>query len=259
MKNPITAEPFELQGNSNAALLFLHGFTGTPSEIYPAAQLINQSCDLTVSAIVLPGHGTTPEELAHTSWRDWTSAVEQELAQLRTKYQHLFVGGLSMGGLLSLYAASNHDDIEGVISINAPIFTRNPLTTSWFASALTPLLGLVKPYYPKQDGERELEKMGRYAYRSYPIKAFRNMMQVRKLALAGLCSIKCPVLVMQSLKDEVVNAGSGRYLANRLHRTMVSYQELENSGHVATMGGETDIIAFNVCQFIRENMETKGD
>ncbi len=261
MKKQVAEQSFELQGDGNAALLFLHGFTGTPSEIYPTAALVNQQSGCTVSGIVLPGHGTTPEDLDNTSWRDWTAAVEDELNRLSTMHQHLFVAGLSMGGLLSFYAAIQREDIKGAVSINAPVFTRNPLTTSFFVSALTPLLGLVKPYYPKNDIDigLELEKQGRQAYHCYPVKSFRSMLHLRKLVLSGLSSVTCPALVMQSLQDEVVNASSGRHLVNRLKRTQVSYQELEHSTHVATMGDEMEAIAASISRFIDEAVQEKGD
>lgn len=257
----ITAQPFELQGGGNAALLFLHGFTGSPSEVYPTAVLIHERCGFTVSGIMLPGHGTTPEDLDNTSWRAWTAAVNRELTRLGSTHQHLFVGGLSMGGLLSLYALTQAEQITGVISINAPIFARNPFTTSWFVSAMTPLLSLMKPYYPKNDIENGLKlgKMGRQAYNCYPVKAFHNMLKLRRLVLGGLNSIQCPVLLMQSMQDEVVNVGSGRYLANRLKHTQVSYIELQHSDHVATMGAEKALIAEAICQFMRQTIERKGD
>lgn len=261
MRKEVNAQSFELQGSNNSALLFLHGFTGSPSEVYPVAELVHRKSMFTVSGIVLPGHGTTPEDLDNTTWRDWTGAVEDELTRLAAVYENLFVGGLSMGGLLSFYAATQREDIRGVISINAPVFTRNRLTTSWFASAVTPVLSLVKPYYPKDENEnnKEYEKQGRQAYRCYPLKSFRSMLQLRKLVLARLCSVQCPVLVMQSLEDEVVNADSGKYLTARLKRTRVSYRDLERSGHVATMGAEKELVADYIVKFINNAMEEKGE
>lgn len=257
----IIAQPFELRGEGNAALLFLHGFTGSPSEVSPTAVLLHERYGFTVSGIMLPGHGTTPEDLDNTSWRDWTAAVENELTRLGSMYQHLFVGGLSMGGLLSLYIPTQQEQISGVISINAPIFVKNPCTTSWLVSALTPLLGLIKPYYPKAGIENglELEKLGRQAYHCYPLKAFGNMLKLRRLVLGGLNFIRCPVLLMQSMQDEVVNEGSGRYLANRLKNAQVNYVELEHSEHVATMGAEKALIAETIGQFMARTIETKGD
>lgn len=257
----IKADPFEFRGEGDTALLFLHGFTGTPSEVYPTALLLHQQCGFTVSGITLPGHGTTPEELDNTTWRDWTSAVDDELTRLKAIYKNLFIGGLSLGGLLSLYAAVQHEQLSGVISINAPVFVRNPCKTSWFVSALSPLLHIIKPYYPKADIENglELEKLGRHAYRCYPIKAFSHMLKLRRLAMGGLSFISCPVLLMQAMQDEVVNTGSGRYLANRLKNTRVDYVELENSGHVATMGAETALIAEAMGQFVARTINIKGD
>lgn len=256
-----TTQSFELQGGGNVALLFLHGFTGTPAEVYPTAALINEKINCTVSGILLPGHGNAPEELDNYSWRDWTAAVEDELTRLAATHQHLLVGGLAMGGLLSLYAATHREDIKGAITINAPVFTKNPLSTSLFVSALTPLFGFMKLFYAKNDIDRglEWEADSRQAYRCYPVKACRSLQQLRKLVLAGLSAVRCRVLVMQSLEDELVNNSSGLYLVKRLKRTQVSYQELKHSHHMATMGEEKELIAQRISQFVEAAIQDKGD
>ena len=52
-------EPF-LSGSNNIAMLFIHGFTASPSEIYPVAKLVHQATGITVSGVLLPGHGSIP-------------------------------------------------------------------------------------------------------------------------------------------------------------------------------------------------------
>lgn len=248
------AQPFLLEGNSDTALLFIHGFTATPSEIYPTATLVHRLAGCTVSGILLPGHGSTPEQLDRTSWRDWVAAVEDECRRLTTHYRNVFLAGLSMGGLLSLHMAARNQ-VQGVISINAPVFSRNPFASLWVMSALTPLLTVVKPTLPKNDPvtREKLEKMGRQAYPCYPVRASRNMMLLRRLALRELGMVQIPALVMQGLQDQTVNAASGPYLQKQLKRAPVTYLELPNSDHVATMGEDKKTIAAAICEFMRTN------
>ena len=253
-----TTQSFELQGGGNVALLFLHGFTGTPAEVYPTAALINEKINCTVSGILLPGHGNARKNWTIT-WRDWTAAVEDELTRLAATHQHL-LGGLAMG---SAFPICRHPpgEHQGAITINAPVFTKNPLSTSLFVSALTPLFGFMKPFYAKNDIDRglEWEADSRQAYRCYPVKACRSLQQLRKLVLAGLSAVRCRVLVMQSLEDELVNNSSGLYLVKRLKRTQVSYQELKHSHHMATMGEEKELIAQRISQFVEAAIQDKGD
>ncbi|GAW32853.1 carboxylesterase, partial [Carboxydocella sp. JDF658] len=59
----------------------------------------------TVQVPLLPGHGTDVEELARTCWRDWGAAAEKAVVELRQKCDRVYLAGLSMGGLISLYLA----------------------------------------------------------------------------------------------------------------------------------------------------------
>jgi carboxylesterase len=63
------AEPFLLPGSKKGALL-IHGFTGSPSEMRLLGEHLHRE-NYTVLAPRLAGHGTTPEDMACTSWRHW--------------------------------------------------------------------------------------------------------------------------------------------------------------------------------------------
>jgi carboxylesterase len=58
----------------------------------------------------LPGHGTSPEDMAGTGAGDWIGAVEDALAQLQTRCTRVFMTGLSMDGTLTLYMAGKFPD-----------------------------------------------------------------------------------------------------------------------------------------------------
>lgn len=239
------AQPFFLRGSQETACLFIHGFTASPSELYPTAQLIHDLSGYTLSAPLLPGHGASPRFLNQTNWEEWYNAVRKELNFLMENYQRVFVGGLSMGGLLALHAGSVVKGLKGTISINAPIFNRSPLMT-----AISPLIGRIQPYYRKKDGpnQRRLKQEGRFAYNVIPAKAFKSMMNLRNVVMEEVDEIDLPVLLIQSLQDESVHPRGVYYLQEKIKQTELI--ELHNSGHVATMGSEKDKIAQAIVDFI---------
>ncbi len=96
---------FLLEGGPIGVLL-IHGFTGAPTEMRLLGEYLNRN-GLTVSAPLLPGHGTTVEEMNRCKWTDWTAAVARALAELQDRCDTVFVGGLSMGSLLTLYLAAH--------------------------------------------------------------------------------------------------------------------------------------------------------
>ena len=73
----VDTESFELAGDSDAAVLCIHGFTSTPYEVRYLGESL-QRRGLTAVGLTLPGHGTSVAELDTTGWRDWFGAVERE-------------------------------------------------------------------------------------------------------------------------------------------------------------------------------------
>lgn len=241
------AEPFFMSGNTDQALLLLHGFTASPSEVYPVARLIHEQSNCTVSAILMPGHGSSPELLNKCSWLDWYGAVKTELESLLASYTRVFVGGLSMGALLALRAGLDIEGLHGVVAINAPIFNRNP-----FLTACAPLYGYLRPYYPKKGARAldELEAQGRFAYRVMPVKAFQSLMNLRIGIMQDIQQLKIPALIIQSLLDESVHPRSGRFLLSKTSAHGAALLELKSSRHIATMGPEKERIAREIMAYM---------
>lgn len=241
------AQPFYISGSSDMAILFIHGFTASPAEMLPLARMLQARLDCTVRGVLLPGHGSTPADLNQTTWRDWYAKSAAELTDLLEKYEAVYVVGLSMGGLLSIYSGLHAAGAKGVVSINAPLFNRSPWVT-----VLAPVLQWVRPYFPKRNRVRseQLELMGRYAYKVYPVRALRSMMDLRCRVMEELPKLTTPLLVVQSQDDESVDPRSGVWLANNAVNARVTSMELQRSGHVATMGPEIEAIAEKISNFI---------
>src|SRR2546428_9012211 len=75
------AEPFSAPGGPHGALV-LHGFTGSPQSMRGLAKAF-AAAGFAVELPLLPGHGTTIEDMATTGWDDWSGTAEaayQELA-----------------------------------------------------------------------------------------------------------------------------------------------------------------------------------
>src|SRR5262249_56738799 len=85
-----------------------------------------------VEAVLLPGHGTSPEDLETTTWEEWYEAVRGGLDRLRPRCDRLFVCGQSMGGTLALRAAA-HEPLDGVISLAGFLYLKD-----WRGNLLPP-------------------------------------------------------------------------------------------------------------------------
>jgi carboxylesterase len=71
-----------------------------------------------VRAVRLPGHGTTPADLARTGWRDWLASAESALAALRAETPAR--GVASAGALCSPLHASRALEVEAIVCCGTP-------------------------------------------------------------------------------------------------------------------------------------------
>ena len=80
------AEPFSAAGGPHGVLV-LHGFTGSPNSIRPLADALADA-GYAVELPLLPGHGTTEEDLAEVGWDEWLDTAETALDDLSARGPH---------------------------------------------------------------------------------------------------------------------------------------------------------------------------
>src|SRR3974390_720897 len=114
------AEPMSVVGGSDGALV-LHGFTGNPFSVRGIAEQLVVA-GLTVELPLLPGHGTSVEDMLPTRWEDWSSAGDAASVDLAAPCDRVVVVGLSMGGTLACWLAQRHQEISGLVLVN-PLVT----------------------------------------------------------------------------------------------------------------------------------------
>lgn len=238
------AEPFFLAGN-DVGVLVCHGFTGTTQSMrYLGEQL--HAAGFTVIGPRLKGHGISPAAMAMTTAQDWIDSVDEALAELRKTCTEVYMVGLSMGGTLTLYTAAMHADlIKGAVPINAVVrigkaemaglaFDRSmPATVPGIGSDV------------KDPESTEL------AYREVPVPAFRQVYALAAVTHDLLPRIKCPVLVIQSREDHVVDPTNGPRIVGGVGSDQVELLWLNNSYHVATIDHDKALIAERTVAFIR--------
>ena len=111
------AEPESIEGGPNGALV-LHGFTGNPQSMRGIAHAL-AGTGLAVEMPLLPGHGTTVEDMIPTGWADWLAAAEDAYAALQARVPgRVVVTGLSMGGALTCALAASHPEIAGIAAVS---------------------------------------------------------------------------------------------------------------------------------------------
>lgn len=236
------AEPFSAAGGPLGALV-LHGITGTPGSVRRWAAAL-AGAGLAVEAPLLPGHGTTVEDLARVGWPEWTAAVDEAYLDLAGRCERVIVAGLSMGGTLACWLAARHPEVAGLVCVNpmveppAEVFL--DLLDDFLANGAT----MVPPIGADiaQPGGREP------AYAQLPVAALRSLMGAMRELEAELPAITCPLLVFTSAVDHVVPPASSDLLAARVSGP-VERVLLERSYHVATLDYDAGLIEERTLDF----------
>ena len=91
--------------SSKSGVYILHGFTSTTYEVKDLAEFLGNNGYCAV-ANNLPGHGTSINDCNRIKYQHWIDKVKNDVAELSSKYDKIFVVGNSMGGVLALYLAS---------------------------------------------------------------------------------------------------------------------------------------------------------
>jgi len=243
MQHPhLDGNPFYLQGNSIGFLL-IHGFTATTTEVRPMAIFLHQ-LGYSVSVPLLPGHGTTPDDLNRAKWTDWAMCVEDSYQQLQANCRVVFVGGESMGGLLGLYLAKLHPEVAGIL-LYAPALKVLRLGRAR-------ILSYIRDIRWKEGGDQSMPWKG---YRVVPLKATRQLYRLQQIIQKSLPQINQPTLILQGRKDKSLDLRSPALLLERLGSKDKNLLWFEESQHCILLDREFDQVADASLAFIQRVLD----
>lgn len=230
------AAPFRLDGRNGEAFVLVHGFTGNPahfrhlgSELFKAGYTIN--------APLLPGHGRAFGDLSSVDRSDWIEAT-LDAAREVGDHRRIHMVGLSMGGLLSVIAATRMI-LTTVTTINSPILFRD------WRVRFARIAQFVKPEmrWPKEPPPPLNDEVARYWIHAdgFPTVAAAELFSLSRDALKLAPRVSVPSLVIQSKTDDTTHPKSGP----RLHGALGGRSRLlwlEHSMHNALFDTERHVI-----------------
>ena len=131
--------PFELKPDvpTNKAVLLVHGLGDSPFYFSDIAQSLVDDGYL-VQVLLLPGHGSKPEDMLLPSYADWQYIVDHYAELLTSQYDEVWLGGYSTGANLVTINAIENDNIAGLLLFSPGFQSRTP-----FLEKLTPIIASV--------------------------------------------------------------------------------------------------------------------
>lgn len=236
------AEPLSSDGDSTGVLV-IHGFTGSPQSMRPIAEAM-ANAGHTVEMPLLPGHGTTVDDMLTTGWSDWTAAVEAVYQDLAARTERVVVTGLSMGGSLTLWLATKHPDLAAIIPINAAAVADPEMIegVQAFIDSGAEVMDAI-------GGDIAKEGVVEVAYDKTPLAPLLSLQQGLLDMAPELASIAVPTLLITSRNDHVVAPSSSDFIADQI-ASDAERLWLDDSFHVATLDHDEQRIIDAIAEFV---------
>jgi carboxylesterase len=229
--------------------LLVHGFSGSPLEMVPLGEALTNA-GWTVAMAQLAGHGTSPRDLARTTWRDWVASAAEAYEDLRRRTRRQAIIGLSMGGAIALYLAARVS-VDAVVAISTPIRVRPMLAgAARVASRVVPLVPVIFRLTPRDPTARQY----RSPYTQIPLGATAELSALLTETARSLPSLTAPLLVVQGRRDWVIPKESGQEIISRAAHTRGELLWLRRSGHVATLDRDRELLFDEVGRFLRKEL-----
>ncbi len=276
-ETPVKKYNFFLKGASDKAVLLIHGITGTPSEMRYQAKALNKS-GFNVMCNTLPRHCSTLRDLKKVTWIEIADACERDLIMLNNDYRRVFVGGISMGAVMSAHLAFKHPQrVSGIIALAPTLFY-----DGWALHKGKVLMGLVwhipvlrnmidiREGWPYGLKDEELRSKIERFYKGALAKKFDNKALLfgspffplaclyqhhilAKQVKKELPQINCPIIILHAKEDDMVSLKNARYLYDHVGSADKTLIELENSYHMITIDLDKDRVAEEIIAFLNKH------
>jgi len=253
-------------GSGEAAVLLIHGLTGTPVEMQAVGRGLAEKC-FSVYGMQLPGHCGSEAELLRTDWRDWYRGVEEAWSVVSSRHADVFVAGLSMGALMAMHLAAQHPGrIRGL-----GLYSTTLIYDGWAIPKLAFLLPLFLhtpiaaryrfienyPYGIKNDRLRQVIHAAMVSGQSDAAgnlgmlgRSLRELRQLIAIVKREMPAIQTPALVLQAREDDVTSPRNAEYLARHL-AGQVRVEYLEDCYHMITIDQQRDDVIRLSADFFR--------
>ena len=234
----LDGDSFKLNGG-NTGILMIHGFTATTTEVRQISTCLS-SFGYTIHAPLLPGHGTTPDDLNSTRYQDWIKEVAQAYHSLKEQCKTIFIAGESMGAILSLHLAENFPEINGVICYSPALIVKN----LWLSMILRFFIDAI----PKGSASDELPWKG---YMVNPVKASAELYKLQQKTKYRLAKINQPTCVFIGGKDDRIAPDAGNFLLSKISSPKKELHFFANSPHCMILGIDMAAIGQKTHTFIQ--------
>lgn len=208
----IPQEPIPGQSKQKYGILLIHGLFDSPFSIKDLAEHLCQQ-GLLCRAVLLPGHGSTAEELLDVSYQEWIETVGFGIETLKHDVENIILVGYSTGAALAAYYALNDPSIKGIVMLAPLVKIKTPVSRLLHLDAISKWFNKHRQWLVKHD---EID------YVKYTSITFNSVKQVAQLTtvvnkLQQQKSLSCPIFMALSNEDKVISSKQAINLFLKYH------------------------------------------
>jgi carboxylesterase len=234
-------------GAGKRACLLVHGIAGSSAQMRGMAESLAAS-GFRARGLLLPGHGTHPDDLEGVVWQDWYEHVHEEYCILKKEHEEVCLIGFSIGAALSAHYAA-HNPVDRLVLLSVPLCPLN----GRFPTGL--MLRIYGTFFPMVKGKSEkfVDADGEpfcFVYDRVPTAILRTMSELVGIVRNDLHRIHSPILIIQSKNDNIAGGKSGPLAYRRVRSPEKRLLMLEHSGHSIMMDVEQHLVFREVMGFL---------
>jgi carboxylesterase len=259
---------WSIQGNKKA-VLFIHGFAGSPATFRDYAALaIDEDYDVFVP--LLPGMGTVPADMYDQSFSGWYRYIQEIYLKYRKNYKEFYIVGMSMGGSLALKLAENFEAAKtpllaptGIAVISTPVFINNIFEYGIIVHPAAYVCRIISLFTNEIDGDYSIYGEGGADVREWLgyNGVFPRQIQSIKIGLKrlkdDLAKIAVPVYMAHAVGDKVVHYLNMDYIDKHISSKLKQVRVFDLGGaphkqHLLVLLDDTrEIIYSEMMEFFR--------
>jgi len=249
VSDEVDTSPYDLgPAESATAVLCMHGLSGTPYEVRPVAEAVARA-GVRARGIALPGHCTSPEDLARTSRHAWVDAAGTALDELRARHDRVVLVGVSMGGVVALRVAQEAH-VDALVTIGSPLELDAPIR--WFI----PFVKHLMPMLAKRGGSDIRNDAARARHPGYPVMplaAVHELIRLQREVTPALGRVETPLLVAHGAHDRTSHPRNAKMIHDGVASEVREIVMYERSGHVVPVDHDGRELSQRVAVFVGEH------
>jgi carboxylesterase len=233
-----------LREDTDTVVVFIHGILGGPGQF---SFLVQEALNRNAAAanLLLPGHGKTGRDFAHSSAAVWMHYVDEFIDSMRQKYNSIILVGHSMGCLLAIETyIKNPEKICGLFCLNMPLYLRIPPGGIYRSLKIAFNKGIIDEADAILKAARDaysITKTTPYDYLTW-LPRFTELLNLMHTTRRQLGKVNIPISLVYSARDEYVSLRSIRISKAKLSHCITSVELLQSSGHYYYPAGDLETV-----------------